>query len=137
MHIGIYENNQLIQTYHSHEHTSEILPVLFKEILEQYTPKTLFFARGPGSFMAIKISYIFLKTMSISLSIPLKACDGFSFNHNTPIRAMRNLYFVKKEQEIVTERFEMAIEQQFDLPHVLDESLFSDDIEPLYLLPAV
>lgn len=137
MHIGIYENNQLIQTYHSHEHTSEILPVLFKEILEQYTPKTLFFARGPGSFMAIKITYIFLKSMSIALEIPLLACDGFVFNEGRPIRAMRNLYFVKNQNEIKTERFDEAIEQSFALPNVLDTSVFHEDTEPLYLLPAV
>ena len=135
--MGVYHQSTLLKTFETGEQTSEALPTIFKSILDEFQPQKLFFARGPGSFMAIKISYIFLKTMSISLSIPLKACDGFAFNHNGPIRAMRNLYFVKKEQEIVTERFEMAIEQQFDLPHVLDESLFSDDIEPLYLLPAV
>ena len=87
--------------------------------------------------MAIKITYIFLKTLSITLGVPLLACDGFAFNQGKPIRAMRNLYFVKKEQEITTVRLETPIEQHFALPTVLDEKLFNDEIEPLYMLPAV
>lgn len=113
------------------------MPLLFASILKEYQPKRLFFARGPGSFMAIKITYIFLKTLSITLGVPLLACDGFAFNQGKPIRAMRNLYFIKKEQEITTVRLETPIEQHFALPRVLDERLFNDEIEPLYMLPAV
>ena len=43
------------------DQTSEALPLLFESILKEYDPKRLFFARGPGSFMAIKITYIFFK----------------------------------------------------------------------------
>ncbi len=87
--------------------------------------------------MAIKITYIFLKTLSISLNIPLFACDGFRFNEGRPIRAMRNLYFIKTEGLISTKRFNDDIEQKFMLPDVLNEAFFSDDVEPLYMLPAV
>jgi len=87
--------------------------------------------------MAIKITYIFLKTLSITLGIPLFACDGFAFNEGRAIRAMRNLYFIKEAEAITTMRFESPIEQHFSLPNVLDETLFNDEIEPLYMLPAV
>ncbi len=87
--------------------------------------------------MAIKITYIFLKTLSIALKIPLLACDGFAFNQSRPIRAMRNLYFIKEVHEIVTKRLDDPIEQFFTLPEVLDETLFNDNVEPLYMLPAV
>ncbi|WP_263832207.1 hypothetical protein [Sulfurospirillum oryzae] len=87
--------------------------------------------------MAIKITYIFLKTLSIALKIPLLACDGFVFNQSRPIRAMRNLYFIKEAHEIVMKRLDDPIEQSFTLPEVLDEALFNDDVEPLYMLPAV
>lgn len=127
----------MIQTYASDKHTSEALPALFTSILELYIPQRLFFARGPGSFMAIKISYIFLKTFGISLDIPFLACDGFVFNENAPIKAMRNLYFVKENDAIKTVRFEKAVDQKFSLPKRLDPSLFSDLVEPLYMLPAV
>ena len=119
------------------EQTSEALPLLFQEILNEYTPKGLFFARGPGSFMAIKITYIFLKTLSIALHIPLRACDGFRFNEGRPIRAMRNLYFIKRGETISTERFDDPVDQIFDLPHTLNETYFSENVEPLYMLPAV
>ncbi|MBP9566423.1 MAG: hypothetical protein KBE02_03995 [Sulfurospirillum sp.] len=137
LHVGIYENNQLIKTFETVEQTSEALPLLFQKILKEYCPVRIFFARGPGSFMAIKITYIFLKTLSISLNIPLFACDGFRFNEGRPIRAMRNLYFIKTEGLISTKRFNDDIEQKFMLPDVLNEAFFSDDVEPLYMLPAV
>ena len=87
--------------------------------------------------MAIKITYIFLKTLSISLNIPLFACDGFRFNEGRPIRAMRNLYFIKETEAITTIRLESPVEQHFTLPMDLDETLFNNEIEPLYMLPAV
>lgn len=135
--MGIYENNQLIHAYETTDQTSEALPLLFEGILKEYQPIRLFFARGPGSFMAIKITYIFLKTLSIVLGIPLLASDGFAFNEGRAIRAMRNLYFIKEEQAITTVRLEEPVEQHFTLPKRLKEDLFSDEIEPLYMLPAV
>ena len=119
------------------EQTSEALPLVFEKIMKDYTPNRLFFARGPGSFMAIKITYIFLRTLSIALAIPLLACDSFVFNKGKPIRAMRNLYFIKESKEIKTIRLENLAEQNFSLPQILDEALFSYEIEPLYMLPAV
>ena len=137
LHVGIYNNKQLIKQYESEEKTSEVLPILFKEILENFTCKRLFFAKGPGSFMAIKISYVFLKTLSISLGVPLYACDGFAFNASRPIRAMRNLYFIKENEHIITQRLDKEIEQVFDLPNYLDETKFDENTDPLYMLPAV
>lgn len=87
--------------------------------------------------MAIKITYIFLKTLSIALNIPIYASDGFAFNGNKPIRAMRNLYFVKEHDEITTVRLESPTEARFVLPNTLEIEHFSDEIEPLYMLPAV
>jgi hypothetical protein len=136
--IGIYENHHLIHFYETKEQTSEALPQLFQTILAQYYCRKLFFAKGPGSFMAIKISYVFLRTLSIALKIPLFACDGFVFNDNRPIRAMRTLYFLKDVSgNIETQHFTEEVEQIFTLPKVLNEAIFSDDTTPLYILPAV
>lgn len=137
LHVGIYENNHLIEKHETKEQTSEALPLLFESILKKYDCRRLFFARGPGSFMAIKITYIFLRTLSIALSIPLFACDGFVFNNQRPIRAMRNLYFTKDKEEIQTIFLDESVEQVFNLPEHLDESLFSENTQPLYILPAV
>lgn len=87
--------------------------------------------------MSIKITYIFLKTLSIALDIPLWASDGFTFNNGRPIKAMRQLYFVKEEGLITTRIFDTVQEQTFTLPITLDETEFNTDNEPLYMLPAV
>ena len=59
--IGIYEDKKLIQTIKSEEKSSEVLPKIYDDILKKYKVKNLFYANGPGSFMAIKVAYIFLK----------------------------------------------------------------------------
>lgn len=135
--IGIYKDDILIKEYVKTEQTSEILPTVFAEILQTYEIKTLFFANGPGSFMAIKVSYIFLRTLSISLGIDLLGIDGFEFNENRPIRAMRKVYFIKNNDKIDTKIMDQDIEQKFELPAHLDKSVFIKNCEPLYVLPAV
>jgi len=135
--IGIYENNKLIKSILTEEHTSEALPLILNDILEKFTCERVFFARGPGSFMAIKITYIFLKTLSLTKNIELFATDGFYFNNNKPIKAMRKMYFVKDNENIITEIFEEDQNSEFVLPEVLKVQDFSKDIEPLYILPAV
>jgi tRNA A37 threonylcarbamoyladenosine modification protein TsaB len=137
--IGIYENGKLIESYASDEKSSEILPLLMQEILTHYRPKALYFARGPGSFMAIKVTYLFLRTLSISLDIPLLATDGFAFNRNSPIKAAGSLYFSKENGKITTQKIdiEKVTIHPFALPQRLDHAIFSDESEPLYVLPAV
>ncbi len=135
--MGVYHNKDLIDRYVSTEQTSEALPQIFKTLLLKYTPNQLFFAKGPGSFMSIKMAYIFLKTLSISFDIPLYAADGFLFNQDKPIKAMRQFYFVKEKDMITTQFFEIPQECEFILPQKLEEALFDDNNEPLYILPAV
>ena len=137
MHVGVYQHGKRIEEHQSAEHTSDALPLILKALLDRYSVENLFFARGPGSFMSIKISYIFLKTLSITLGIPLRASDGFTFNEGRPIKAMRQLYFVKEEGVIATRLFNEAVEQHFVLPIILDETQFDEQSEPLYMLPAV
>jgi hypothetical protein len=67
----------------------------------------------------------------------LFASDGFTFNEGRPIKAMRNLYFVKDKEAIHTQTFDTPQMQEFTLPKVLNEALFSTENEPLYMLPAV
>ena len=135
--VGVYQDARLIEEYCQLEQTSEILPVVFDKILQRYKIKNLFFANGPGSFMAIKVSYIFLKTLSISLNVQLYGVDGFAFNQNRPIRALRKVYFIKKDDKIETKVIDEEVEQSFELPRLLDTEIFSKDCEPLYILPAV
>ncbi|MDP2894009.1 MAG: hypothetical protein Q8N78_06585 [Sulfurimonas sp.] len=135
--VGIYEDNRLIESIETHEKSSDVLPKIFEELSKKYKIKKLLYANGPGSFMAIKIAYIFLKSMSILKSIPLFATDAFYFNENQPIKAIGKLFFVKISSEIKTQKLEIAPEADFMLPDVLDYSEFSTTAAPLYGIGAV
>jgi tRNA A37 threonylcarbamoyladenosine modification protein TsaB len=135
--IGVYEDNKLIETIISKEKSSDILPVIFDGLFKKYKLKNLFYANGPGSFMAIKIAYIFLKSISILKSIPLFATSAFYFNKNQPIKAIGKLCFVKIDSEIKTLKLETVPEVNFTLPDILDYNEFSNNIAPLYGIGAV
>jgi len=134
--IGVYRDDELLEEISSKEYVSEVLPLLFRDILKKYKIKRLFFAKGPGSFMSIKLVYVFLKTLSITKDIELLATDAFYFNENAPIKALKDRYFVKKEDKITIEKIS-ANDVSFKLPKVLDTCKFSSDIKPLYILPAI
>jgi len=137
--VGIYHEDNLIKTYKSDKKTSDILPEIFEDILKKFELTELFMANGPGSFMAIKVSFVFLKTISISKKIPLYGCDGFYFNQNSPIKAINNRFFMKKNDNIELVFFDSEKDdiKPFELPSYLDKTIFKSDIEPLYVLPAV
>jgi len=135
--IGIYENGKLIEKIESYEKSSEILPTLFEKILKKHTLKALYYANGPGSFMAIKVAYLFLKSLSILKKIPFFATDAFKFNKNMPIKAIGKLCFVKIASEIKTQKLETVPEVNFILPDVLDYNEFSKNAAPLYMIGAV
>jgi hypothetical protein len=135
--VGIYHENRLIKRYESPEASSEALPKIFDEILRLYDVKALFYTKGPGSFMSIKVSYVFLKSLSIALKIPLLACEGFVFNQNSPIKALGSQWFFKEKEGIVLKQNFENEAAPFVLPSDLDKSLFGSQNEPLYILPAV
>ena len=135
--VGIYENNKLIDTIVSSEKSSDVLPVIYENIFKLYDVKNLFYANGPGSFMAIKVAYIFLKSLSILKNIPLFATDAFYFNNNQPIKAIGKLYFVKIATEIKTEKLVEVSDVNFTLPELLKTDDFSKITTPLYSIGAV
>jgi len=135
--IGVYEEGVLIETIESQEKSSDILPILFQELMQKYQLQRLFYANGPGSFMAIKVAYIFLKSISIVKKIPLFATDAFYFNKNQPIKAIGKLYFVKIASEIKTQKLETTFVSSFELPNRLDYSKFTTNTTPLYMIGAV
>ncbi len=137
IHIGIYYQKELIKSIVSYEKSSEELPKIFERLFEEYSIKKLFYANGPGSFMAIKVSYIFLKSLSILKDIPLYATDAFYFNNNAPIKAIGKLYFVKVASEIKTQKLLEAPESKFMLHDLLEYSEFSTSTPPLYMIGAV
>ena len=137
--IGIYEDNNLIKTIEDSGKTSDVLPKIFKSILEDFEIITIFYVNGPGSYMAIKVGYIFLKTISIVRDIKFKATNGFKFNQNSPIKALGKKYFFNQDNDKIIIDFLKDTDKiiEFKLPNELQKDIFTEDCLPNYQLPAV
>lgn len=136
--VGIYENDILIQTISQDGMTSDILPIIVKDILQEHKLDEIVYVNGPGSYMAIKIAYIFLKTITITNNITLKAIDGFSVNNNMPIKALGKKYFIKKGEKILIDSIDDTNSMNsFFLPQNLSLIYFQNETLPEYHLPAV
>ena len=136
--IGIYENKKLIKEYKLDGKTSDLLPSLFEKLLKENDISKIIYVNSPGSFMAIKVAYIFLKTISITRSIDLYACEGFEFNQNSPIKALGKKYFIKDKKNIKVDFLEKdCIIHDFELPISIEKCNFNEETLPIYNLPAV
>ena len=135
--IGVYAEKQLVETYESDLQSSEYLPEIFAELLNNYEIETVSYANGPGSFMAIKMSYLFLKSLEIVNGIKLYAALAFEFNGYSPIKALGKLYFHYENGEIVTRPLGDVALKSMSLPNVLELHKYSTLTEPNYVLPAV
>ena len=135
--VGVYENGRLIETQSSEKKTSEILLPLLQRLLEQYNVQEIIYTRGPGSYMAIKLTYVVLKTIEIVQGIRVSGCSGFSLNGGQPIKAIGNLYFIKEKETIITKKFEEPVDVSFTLPHSIQDLVIDEESTPEYLLPAV
>ena len=135
--VGVYEDKKLIDSVVTEEKSSEVLPAIYEELDLKYEIKNLFYAKGPGSFMAIKVAYIFLKSLSILKNIPLRATDAFFFNENQPIKAVGKLYFVKISDKIETKKFDDLVSSNFRLPTFLNYDDFDTKTAPEYGISAV
>ncbi len=135
--IGVYENSKLIETVESSGKSSEVLLKILTELSAKYDYQRLIYTSGPGSYMAIKLSYITLRSLEILKEIPFDACEAFELNKNKPIKAMGKLYFIKEKNTIITKKFDEVLEQRFALPSMLSEVTLLDNNKPLYILPAV
>lgn len=136
--VGIYnEAGEIIEEIVSDQVGSDALPHIFDDLLKRYTFGRFIYANGPGSFMGIKVTYLFLKTLSILKNIPLFAIDGFFFNENHPIKAVGKLYFVKTSHTISLSPLELPLLKDFELPRSIDAKNFNIDNAPYYGIDAV
>ncbi len=135
--LGIYRDTVLIEKMESEKKTSEILLSLITEVMDRYPLSRIIYTRGPGSYMAIKLTYIILKTIEIVKKIPFEGCSAFALNGNKPVKAMGNLYFIKEKETIITKKFNQAIPQEFSLPFSLATLSIDEASTPNYVLPAV
>jgi len=135
--IGVYQNNQLVDSIESTQKTSEILLKLLRELQLKYNYSKLLYTNGPGSYMAIKLTYITLRSLEILEGVSFSGCNAFDLNGNKPIKAMGKLYFIKENNTIITKKIDEVVEQRFELPSMLSEVTILNDNKPLYILPAV
>jgi len=136
--IGVYKNKKIAKIYKEEGKTSDVLPLIFNNILKSYSLSKIYYVNGPGSYMAIKVAYLFLKTISISKNIELEACNGFEFNKNSPIKALGKKYFINENKSIKVDFLDNNTKiYDFELPNVLEKINFSLDTLPKYNLPAV
>lgn len=118
--------------------TSDVLPTIFDEILKKYDLNRIYYVNTPGSFMAIKVAYVFLRTLCLVKDIELKACSGFEFNENSPIKALGKKYFLNDENGVKVDFLDKNCTMaDFKLPDVFENIKFSDETLPIYNLPAV
>lgn len=135
--MGVYEDGHLIQTFTSNKKTSEILLPIVMECIQTHDISQMIYTRGPGSYMAIKLTYIMLKTIEITRGIECLGCSGFTVNGAEPIKAIGNLYFIKEKETIMTKKFEHAVDAKFILPQSIHNLDIDKESTPEYILPAV
>jgi len=135
--IGVYRDDLLIEKIENSQKTSEVLLKILMELSKKYNYSKVLYTNGPGSYMAIKLTYITLRSLEILKGITFTGCNAFDLNANKPIKAMGKLYFIKENNTIITKKFDEAVEQRFELPSMLSEVTVLNDNKPLYILPAV
>ncbi len=137
--VGIYENKKLIKTISKEGKTSEVLPNIIQEVLNIYKIDNIIYVNGPGSYMAIKVAYIFLKTICIVKKINFLSLSGFAVNNNSAIKALGNKYFSldDKRNIIIRALYEHEKLDDFILPLEININNYSKDTLPNYQLPAV
>ncbi len=135
--VGVYEDGKLIKTYTSEKKTSEILLPILQKALQDYNISEIIYTRGPGSYMATKLTYIMLKSIEIIREIRCVGCSAFELNSNQPIKAIGNLYFIKEKETIITKKFEQLVKVEFILPQSIHDLLIDEESTPEYIIPAV
>ena len=136
--IGVYKDDTLIEEIKQDGKTSDILPMIFHSLLGKYSISSIYYVSSPGSYMAIKVAYIFLKTISIVKNIPLKAVSGFEFNNQSPIKALGKKYFIYDNNDIKVDFVDdISKIQPFSLPSSIKNIDILEDSLPSYNLPVV
>ncbi|BCZ18814.1 Universal bacterial protein YeaZ [Helicobacter sp. NHP19-012] len=142
--VGVYAlDGQFLHAFSSNERTNTALIQIFKILLKWLEARhlniqALYYVRGPGSFMAMKLTHIFVHAWVLLNPVPLHSALGFAFNENSPIKAFGKSFYVCEDDQVALKTFESPPAcQEMRLPPTLDPLLFAADNEPLYFLPPV
>ncbi|MDR1911972.1 MAG: glycoprotease [Helicobacteraceae bacterium] len=135
--LAVYnESGEALEFFEIDKPLSEGLFSIMKAIDIRFNIVKVLYARGPGSFMGLKLGYIFLKTFAFARDIPFLATDSFNLSGDRPILAHGKRRFVKKDKRIEIEIFDAPFEESLKPPNRLDITLFDDQTLPNYILDA-
>ena len=138
MQIGCYgDDGRQVCSRPIEGRASDVLLGALEALMEEFSVTRIIYVSGPGSYMAIKLTYIALATLEVLREIPFAGCSAFALNGGMPVRAMGSLYFVKEKETIITKKFDEHIPQEFGLPSYLGDCEPQPTNTPLYILPAV
>lgn len=138
MRLAVYDRaGAKLESFESDAPATESFYPLFKAIDEQYAIEKLAYARGPGSFMGLKLGYVFMQTLALARNLPFAAASSFALSGGAPVHAHGKRWFVPQGNEVSVQTFDPAPENRLLPPDRLDLSLFDTNTEPDYLMPAV
>ena len=135
--LGLYRENRKITQLEIEGQTSEVLLAAVERWLEEYEVERCIYVNGPGSYMAIKLTYLMLRTIEMIRGITFFGVSAFELNGGKPVKAMGNLYFTKEKETIMTQKFDDKVKQEFWLPDDLRVVSLEEENMPHYILPAV
>ena len=135
--LGLYSENRKITQLEIEGQTSEVLLAAVERWLEEYEVERCIYVNGPGSYMAIKLTYLMLRTIEMIRGITFFGVSAFELNGGKPVKAMGNLYFTKEKETIMTQKFDDKVKQEFWLPDDLRVLSLEEENMPHYILPAV
>ncbi|PAF47524.1 hypothetical protein BKH46_03605 [Helicobacter sp. 12S02634-8] len=140
---GIYEDLTLKMCFERTCKVSDGLLEIFSGVFAYLQARDwvlgrVFYAKGPGSFTALKLTHIFLQTLALSEEIELFSAPSFYFNQSAPIRAFGNKYFIQESsgQISLATTIPMGL-SEFLLPERLEPKDFGTQNDPLYILPPI
>lgn len=123
-------------------------------LLSYFMPlNAIYYSRGVGSLSAIKLTHVFLHTLSLSSDIHIYATNSFYFSQTNEIKAFANMSFYLKPDSkhvVITDSntkeyihiAPSSINDNLDLstlflPYRLIHNDFLESCTPLYVTPAV
>ena len=151
---GLYQDNgenlELFDCISSSDTALKALPYIFESFFppsnqtnkyRDFQLKRIFYANGPGSFTALKLTHIFLQTLKLVHHIELYATSSFYFTSYPYLKAFGNQYFTQCDGNILLVHQDCvppyALETLFALPQRFHPKDFAHDTQPLYILPPI
>lgn len=134
--VAIYlEDSTLAKSWSFDEKLTDKLYSVVAEIEKSFEIERVAYANGPGSFMGLKLAYVFLQTYATIKNIAFVAASSFVFADKIHSNGKR--WFVKRGEDIDLITLDGSKEIFFMPPKRLDLAQFRSHVEPNYILPAV